>query len=169
MNNYPFMQQKDIDMLNAYFIKYQPRIVVEWGAGGSTIYFPAKHKCIQQWYTFEHEITWVNKIMNLNFKRDLPIYCYYSPKKYVENITAIEVLSYTDFVLIDGIYRKECLEVCANLVKPGTLIFLHDSGRNQYQNWLNCFEHRKQLTEGRVPDGQGGYKRDGLHLFWQEV
>lgn len=161
MNNLPYMQRKDIDVLESYFKMYKPKIILEWGSGGSTVYFPKIFRFVKEWHALEHDLAWVNdvsKLVNSN------VTVHYRPNYELDKIVE-DTLSRADFVIVDGIYRGECLNYAAKLSKESALTFLHDSGRTAYRRWFDMFPNYKKLTDGRVPDGEGGFKRDGLHLF----
>ena len=159
----PYMQQKDINMMDYFFDKYKPKSVLEWGCGGSTIYFPKKHDCIEWWYSMEHNLEWVT---NLNGHLPKNVTVHYFSGDYVINMITKRILTFADFIIVDGVSRKACLEYAVEKCKDDALVFLHDSGRVDYHSWFDIFPYWKKLTDGRVPNEQkGGFKRDGLHVL----
>ncbi len=56
-NEYPWMNQKEVELIEKYLNK--DTIMLEWGSGGSTLYFSKKVKTL---YSIEHDKTYYNKI-----------------------------------------------------------------------------------------------------------
>lgn len=159
----PYMQDIDIEALDVIFEKINPSYVLEWGTGGSTIYFPKKHPEIQTWESIENNKEWFDNIKNAETQDNVKLV--YRTKTFCTGYAITSSVKKADFILIDGQFRKECMELCARECKKDAIVALHDSGRLAYHKWFSLFPFAKRITNGRVPDGMGGYKRDGLTVF----
>lgn len=156
------MQQKDIDTICRLIEKYKPKLVLEWGCGRSTIYFPTKYKSIDRWISIEHDSEWINAIKE---KSPSNVDLYLHSDNYVENETTNKAIKNADFIIVDGIKRETCIKFANIYCKKNALIILHDADRPGYQNFFNIFNYNERLTKGRVPDSKGGFKRDGVSIF----
>lgn len=165
----PYMQKNDVYILDKLFESRKPSIVFEWGSGGSTVYFPAIHKFIEKWVSIGHDEKWATEISLECHRKNLSnVTVGYCPKiyHYIHSEFITEHLKIADFIIIDGIKRKECMEMAFEMCKENALVFLHDSGRIDYHAWFNIFPYCQKLTDGRVPNEQKGvFKKDGLHVF----
>ena len=63
---------------------------------------------------------------------------YLCPEKqaYLEAFRSSEIMS-PDLILIDGIWREECLEVALPYIEHGTSIIFHDSENESFQETLS--------------------------------
>lgn len=147
--------------------------VFEWGAGGSTHYFPSflRSRGVPfSWVTAEHDPGWAARVASLleedglagvrvklldptedNPKeeehRSFPMDDYVSyPSKLRRNF---------DVMIVDGRRRRRCLLEAARRVVPGGLVVLHDAHRPYYACAFSAYdEHRftpnTTFWEGRV-------------------
>lgn len=146
----PHMSLNEIDCLSSYL--FPTDTVLEWGTGGSTIYFAPK---VAYWYGIEHDTSWyflVNKnlreqnipnaLTNLvpvplaksvlyydktNVKKDF--------EKYANYVHELNV-PYYDIILIDGRNRIECAKQALEYTILTTKIFVHDWHREYYHKIL---------------------------------
>jgi len=159
----PMMSQAEIDLLDEQIDKHKPASCLEWGAGGSTIYFPKKHKCIKRWISIEH----------------VGQYAEWVGSRVASNVTVLWVLgvSYVDciklqphcydFVLVDGTDRIECLNVSRDVIKPKGNIYFHDSAREMYDKGIVGFDGKREvLCDGEEPDKTGRCKHRGITRFY---
>jgi predicted O-methyltransferase YrrM len=152
----PFMAEKEYryiqDLINGR--KYQAAL--EWGAGSSTIWFP-NNTNIEWWISVEHNPVYVEYLRN-KVSTKVELCLAESKKKY------INVEGSFDFILIDGLYRDECLAKSFDLLEPGGSILLHDSGRKTYYNWYKKYPHTIIFNgEGWLGEGEWGSSQDWDH------
>lgn len=161
VKEYPWMSAEEIEALDIIISRFPSCRCLEWGSGGSTLYFPNKHKNIGSWTSLEHNKEWYESVKSA-IKETNTFIIY---KDFPEYITYPKVQF--DFILVDGRKRVECIKhVFDNklLAKDGVLV-LHDSVRARYKEADNIFINNKELVKG-VPlnaDGSGEY--NGLKLF----
>ena len=100
-------------------------VLFEYGSGYSTLWFNKKCKI----YGVEHDHKWFKKIQGHGIKNLL----FYKTKKgYINSIHKVK--SNIDIVLVDGIYRNECLKEAEAMIQKGMLI-LDDANRSEYNTW----------------------------------
>lgn len=155
MRQTPMMTEEEVEIITALLKERQPRRVLAWGSGGSTIYWPPRHPCVQAWISVEHDETWANAVEP-----------YLDPKVHLLLIPFPGYWDYLchsgpfDMILVDGRHRVECMEVASRIVAPKGLVLLHDSARKRYKPAWDFFAHSKTVTEG-IEAGQG------LTMFWR--
>ena len=129
----------------------KPKLCLEWGSGGSTLYFPSKFKFIEKWVSIEHNKTWYNKIID-KITPNVELRLYENKDDYINAV--FKDYKKFDFIFIDGIYRKECMIQARKHLKKDGFVLLHDTGRKEYKSWFNIFPKHRILTEG-TPDSNG--------------
>lgn len=154
----PMMSDEEIQIIDALFEKHKFKQCLEWGSGGSTIYFPRKHACIELWTSIEHNGKYVDLI-----KRSV------EQKVDLHHVTLEHYLSIVkgrkfDFIFIDGLMREECLMFAEDMLNRGGMILLHDASRPQFQKPIKQWSGKtEQLSkgEGRMT----GCAHRGLYQF----
>lgn len=142
--------------------------VLEWGGGGSTIYFPKTHPRIRVWDTIEHDKEWY---WGLLARKDLPksVGLNYQPGK--DYFNAPKIFKY-DLIIVDGRDnegdRVECLKRAGEFLAKGGIVILHDSGRLKYRKGYKYFNHYEELAPGVGHGKDGGADFRGLTMFYNE-
>lgn len=154
----PMMSDEEIKVIDELFDKHKFKTCLEWGSGGSTIYFPRRHKSITRWYSIEHNGKYVDMI-----KRSLENTV---TLKHVtlENYLGVVKGMKFDFILIDGLMRQECLMFAEDMLNRGGVILLHDASRPEFQKPIKQWSGKtEQLSkgEGRTT----GCAHRGLYKF----
>lgn len=109
-------------------------IVLEWGSGGSTIAMSnsLRDGCII--YSFEHDLRFYNMV-NEKLNRYNVRYTLATTKK--DYVYSVKDVHYS-FILVDGIYREECMKYSKNVLSWDILL-LHDAERERYKPWMDLF------------------------------
>lgn len=143
------MSSYQIDLIKLYL---KPEdIMIEYGAGGSTLYF-SQH--VKQYISIEHDINWINKLktydLNTNIELHycspnnpikLPIWCG-NPDDFKDYINYVDILSYKhyDRVLIDGRARQYCANKILEYIDDTSIVFVHDFfERKRYHSIYNTY------------------------------
>lgn len=98
--------------------------VVEWGMGNSTLFFAAR--CLEI-YSIEHNEEWYNTIIQTipsnakTFLTSIENDYWEKPSTFGKKF---------DLVIVDGINRKECLEVAVTILEEKGFIIFDNSDRN---------------------------------------
>lgn len=152
MMHMPWMSQTEIAMIKSY-LKPQ-HIMLEWGSGGSTHYFPT---FVEKYYSIEHDLTWFHKMAagiphNVVYNLVLPDQMITDPTQkhqvqtYIDFVDTLNISKF-DAVLIDGRGRGWCAEKVVKYLHEDSVVFIHDYWqRPQYhivETWYNVVDHVK--------------------------
>ena len=162
--NRPWMQNADIRAIESVIEELSPQRVLEWGAGGSTIYWPPKFGFIQEWIAIEHN---EEVLADLRGRVGGSVILLHIEVDDLDYLNPAE--GKFDLILVDGRDRVRCVRAGLDMLAEGGVVLLHDALRIRYSE-LWELEHSQKLTEGRVPysmQGKQGYKRDGVMAFWR--
>lgn len=161
----PMMADCEIEIMESLLETQQPKRVLEWGAGFSTVYWPERFPSILNWKAIEHDEKVYDELMQrvglnvsleLRLRRD-----YYWP--------LLECAGGFDFILIDGLFRQACMVVARQILHPRGIVVLHDAGRREYFPAWGVFPHREVLYRGELPLEFGvGYRHRGIAVFWRD-
>lgn len=152
----PMMSDKEISLIDQRI--RGKKHCLEWGAGGSTIYFPRVNNWVN-WLSVEHNGHWVQKLAD-KLPDNANVVWVPDNEWYVDCVKHSRTF---DFILIDGLHRGRCLEIARDIVSDDGVILLHDSGRAEYHDFIKANDGEK-LCDGEEPY-QGFYKHRGLTLF----
>jgi hypothetical protein len=131
---YPMMDKPEIEALCAVLEERKPTRVLEWGAGGSTLYWPKLFPDIK-WLSVEHNPDYFQALkgkttVNVTLLQlDYPAY---------HELKAEDVGTF-DLIIVDGRHRVRCLDVARELLNTGGAAILHDSGRERYAPARNYY------------------------------
>ena len=121
-------------VIAAEYIKGQNKIL-EWGSGGSTLYFP---QFVKHYISIEHDITWYNKIVfdvaeNVDYHR-IPIH----EPKFNDKLDAAAADCHMGAgdTIVDGRCRAMCAYVALDLLKPGGILLFHDFIPRKYYHGI---------------------------------
>jgi len=154
----PMMSDKEIEIISRLVEIGKYERCLEWGSGNSTIYFSHKHGCIKSWIAIEHNGHCIEPLKN---KIKDNTYIVWETEK--NDYVGVGKWGRFDFILIDGEYRKQCLEIALKIINKDGVILLHDSGREEYQDFIKEYGG-EELCEGEHPIN-GFYAHRGLTLF----
>ena len=164
---YPCMTGADVvelERLLAYKVQSasKPVDVLEWGLGGSTVYFTQFLRQVGSnwsWLAIEHDKQWHDKIIpNLGSLTEVWLYDKLGadPRArqtdmtdYVEAPLRAEPPRLYDIIIVDGRYRRRCLLTAAKSLKSSGLCLLHDADRSYYRSAYSAFR-----SHGRIPGTQ---------------
>ncbi len=156
----PWMADVEIKIMDSLFEAQRPKRVLEWGAGGSTLYWPEKYDFIETWVAVERDRAFAKELMEL-----------VADKVLVKPATGKRYWNQKgqyDMIIVDGHYRPECLEVALGLLADGGIVVLHDSGRGGYNvAWTLC-PWAEELYAGEKRKEDGYYKHRGITVFWRD-
>lgn len=113
--------------IDAYIQSKDHIRILEYGAGGSTIYY-SKLSSVEL-TTIEHDKGWVNKVANK--LGPLSSILIHLPKPYYTYTVKCSAAQF-DILLVDGRDRNMCIEWSLSTVKPGGLVVLDNSERSKY-------------------------------------
>jgi Methyltransferase domain len=100
--------------------------VFEWGSGASTVWLVSRGADVT---SIEHDPDWVTKVRERCPAADVRA----APGNVRDYVAAIDEFGDDSFdvVIVDGIFRPQCLPHGASKVKPGGLLVLDDTDQRQ--------------------------------------
>lgn len=140
-----FEIDEDMPWLNyelCEYMKQRPRdLVIEFGAGRSTVWLARQGF---QVFSVEHHKEWAGKVrqdlrrLNLESRVELHLVetdpaCQEDSSTYLRPVLELSRTIGLSFILVDGIFRNECLEGCAAKFGRRAPLLLHDSDWPGYQ------------------------------------
>lgn len=143
----PMMQEEDIKLISSYLSPTDT--VLEWGSGGSTLYFSSK---VKEYYSIEHDVTWSNLLY-----RHLPNnvkYFFIPPDSsltepwtkyneiysYVNHVDTLGI-KFFDKVFIDGRGRGFCAIKILDYLHKDSLVFIHDFWTRECRGYFEVFKY----------------------------
>lgn len=140
----PYMTNNEIEFIKSFFSDEFD--VLEWGSGGSTIYFS---KFCRRYFSIEHDKAWYDKIDKIKpenvqyfyVKNNLPRSRPTKKEEFMDYINFVDKIGMSryDLVLIDGRARVFCAEKALDYVDDESLVFIHDWERKQYHSVLDFY------------------------------
>jgi len=144
----PFMAEREYHYIRDLINKEKYETALEWGAGSSTIWFPNQCPTIKAWIAIEHNDKYIEYLKDRVKKPTVQLCLNPTKEGY------LDIIGHYDFILIDGLYRDECLAKAFNRLNPDGTIILHDSGRKSYYEWYKDYPHEIIFEgEGWLGDG----------------
>jgi hypothetical protein len=136
----------EIQMVKAALLKTASPRVFEWGLGASTIWYTrwlSKHRRDFHWFGIDHDERWLGWVAaNVEPARvhvESQPFAWngesnYEPTRahdlYIQ--APFRVGGQFDVILIDGRFRRRCVDVAMQVVAPGGLVLLSDAHREYY-------------------------------------
>lgn len=153
----PMMEPCEVAALRELLTTRQPRRVLEWGSGGSTLTWPVEFPEIE-WWTLEHNRQYYDTLRervpgNVHFLHlCFPEYHDIGPDEF----------GLFDLIIVDGRQRVKCLSAARDLLTSGGVVVLHDSSRERYRPAWSYYRTARELAP---PNPARGKDQRGLTLF----
>lgn len=105
--------------------------ILEFGSGNSTLFFAERVKKV---ISFEHSKDWHQKILKkIPANAELAITSSLSAKDYLKAL--VEELRF-DVIIVDGLFRNECIKASLKHLTEAGVIILDDSERDEYNEGI---------------------------------
>ena len=138
--------------------------ILEFGSGNSTLFFAER---VQKVFSFEHNSEWYNKLQSrVPQNVELIPVLSGSSKEYLNESKKLS--EKFDLVIVDGLFRNECLSESMNLINNKGLIILDDSERKDYKDGIRLLlesEFKKIDFSGIAP---GVFFRKCTTIFYRD-
>lgn len=164
--NRPMMRYREIDLISEVIEKLNPAMVLEWGSGYSTLYFPKKLSKEAKWLSVEHSESWSRRINSKNKNPNVEINWvepeYSNWKDEYKDGTYNDLKSYIEYPSVDGTYdliivdgkaRKACIIKAKDILNKNGVLILHDANREWYHNELEKFKYCEYFLDYRTTSG----------------
>ncbi len=133
------------------------KTMLEWGAGGSTLFFS---KYVKKYISIEHDEGWYNEVkakigdnvelhhVPNNLPRTIPT----DPVQFEDYINYVDVLNKKfDLVLVDGRARPQCAEKVIPYLTDDAVVFIHDFWERPEYSWvLNLYDEIESVKKGQT-------------------
>ena len=181
----PQMQPKEIAAIKRILSSYAPHVnILEWGSGGSTVYFTNflhSKGILYTWMSMEYNKLWYERISDL-VKNDKNVtlilfdVCNTSNKQ--PDIPMDEYVVYPaslgkkyDFILVDGRKRRQCLLEAVKLLNPRGCVLLHDARRSYYHCVFSSYLDSRMLLwsglwQGKLENPGPARRATNLIGYW---
>jgi hypothetical protein len=146
-----YMQPSEVSLIQSHLNSRDD--VLEWGAGGSTLYFS---QFVLRYFSIEHDSKWYSKLVKIGIPKNVELFfipqnaARSDPTRREEFQNYIEIihklpLSHYDKVIIDGRARIYCAEEVLPFLKPDSIVFFHDFQRPRYRSVLEFYDLIKEI------------------------
>ena len=112
------MRDHEVEILVTLLRARRPKVCLEWGSGGSTLFFPEEVDSVVNWIAIEHNRQWYSHVQKTVQKSpivDLRIH----PDLTTYPDAPRELDTFFDFILVDGRERRRCVAAASKLSAPG--------------------------------------------------
>jgi predicted O-methyltransferase YrrM len=161
---FPWLTEGAIAYLDEYLAHNPQAKILEFGSGGSTVWFAQRSASVT---SIEHDLQWYgvvkgrlskDRLKNVNLVlKTLP---YYSVCKQLpsENF---------DLILVDGRNRKACILYSIPLLKKGGVLMLDDAQRPYYRLGTDLLESWRSFSAVQLkPDVYGYSQPEKVTRWW---
>ena len=181
----PQMSQKEIAMIESILLSYGPHLdILEWGSGGSTVYFTQflRNKEISYtWTSIEYNRVWYERILDMvgdDKSVNLSLFDVRNTELKQRYTTMEEYIIYPatlgkkyDVILVDGRKRRRCLLEASKLLKPDGVTLLHDARRTYYHCAFSAYPDGHMLLwtglwQGKLENPSFVRKVINLIQYW---
>lgn len=166
--NKPWMSQQEIDLILSFLSKDD--VMLEYGCGGSTMYFP---HFVKNYYSIESDINW-SKSVKSRMPENVEMFTipvvrpedreqklitewsqlyttrtYFEYKEYIE--AGSKVNETISRLLIDGRARPQCARYMYDFLGKDSIVFLHDwhPTRQHYRTVLERYKIIQTIDNGQ--------------------
>ncbi|MFC1775247.1 class I SAM-dependent methyltransferase [Patescibacteria group bacterium] len=121
--------------------------ILEWGSGGSTVYFTQflkQNNIPYDWVSIEYNKNWHDKVLQLvqdDKNTNVKLFDVGNNSLFQRHVNMDEYVAYPsttrkrfDFILVDGRKRRRCLIEAKDLLNPNGVVYLHDAFRKHYHS-----------------------------------
>jgi len=169
----PSQTKREIQLTSdALLAAAQPLRVFEWGSGLSTSYYTrllAKAGRDFQWHSVDHSRSWHERVLRrVGEDPRVHLYCFPFRNPWEIDVCRLEdhpeadnasryvMLPVTigerfDVMLVDGRFRRRCVLVARDTLRPHGVVILHDAYRSYYRSACGVFPHGELISGGYLP------------------
>lgn len=156
-----YMHPVEFSQVRAVLETLQPKVMLEWGSGGSTKAFLETLPFLDRLVSLEHDKAWFERVSQLvkddrldfhhvgpnvsppprgETKEERHIYKAWELRCETDETCMADYVAFPatldtvfDFILVDGRARCFCLAEGWKLLRPGGIMMLHDAQRDEYR------------------------------------
>ena len=158
IKSYPWLPREAV-LFMAQFFKQKSCTVLEFGAGGSTVWL---HSRVERLVSVESDINYINQVKTKIGKSSVEYILEKTPYDHVCDRFEDETF---DLILIDGRDRVKCFQKSLRLLKKEGIIMLDNSEREDYSPVFDLVKDWKE-TEASGPGLHDTFNYDGSRCTW---
>jgi hypothetical protein len=160
----PMMSEEEIMIMKGILVNNSFTSIVEFGSGGSTLYFSKKISNKSIWMAFEFDKEWY-KLLKKRVPHNVELI-------HLSNLDDLskysDQLATASLVFIDsGVSREQILRIVYECCKH-SLVILHDAQRKAYESAKSLYAREIMLTKGYAFDKNGECLAGGLSMLLQD-
>jgi predicted O-methyltransferase YrrM len=152
------MRPQEEDIVREILVKLRPSRCLEWGAGFSTLRFPALVPPQTRWLSVEHDRRWAEVVRRANPRPNVAtaLVTPDQPEWVGDDAAYKSYIGYPsgfgpyDFVLVAGRARAAAMQAVPDLLADGGVVILHDANRAEYVKACGAFPHQVVFQDSRV-------------------
>jgi hypothetical protein len=163
----PWMLPREIWIVEDLLLRKRPLSCLEWGSGGSTVWFPGLISDDSRWLAIEHDRGWADRVKATKLKQYVSV-VYVPPvearfaspadaerpeARFQDYVQRPAREGSFDFVLVDGRARSSCLNLSREILSPDGVVVLHDANRPRYHAALEAFPQGVRFSDSRHDGG----------------
>lgn len=156
----PWMRPQEEAIVVELLHALQPTRCLEWGAGYSTLHFPALLPRDAHWLSVEHNAGWAAQIRSAISREGTEI-LEVAPsstswegdgdrQSFERYLGVAQERGPFDFILIDGRARSAALAVARKSLTATGIVVLHDANRDEYASACDLFPVSQQFRDRRA-------------------
>lgn len=158
----PMMRQKEIEIISAILAEKNPKRILEWGSGNSTVFFSRLTPRAEKWLAIEDKPVYL-ELLSGRLPENAQILLKTNSSEYINYPKREEKF---DFILIDGQHRDACLEVAFQVANEDAVILLHDCDRKESAGMMRKYKNSVEiLIHGELPQPNGFIAHRGIAKF----
>jgi hypothetical protein len=159
----PLMNKREIAYFKKFLLQYgregRTVRVLEWGSGGSTVYytlFLRKHKIPYLWRSIEYNKGWYEKVRDMVKDDPSTKIELFDVENNALRQRTLPMNEYVDFprtlnekfdlIFVDGRKRRRCVLLARELISPDGVVLLHDAQRRHYQCAFKVYPNETFLS-----------------------
>lgn len=181
----PQMSSNEIALMERILLSHGRHVdVLEWGSGGSTVYFTnflRKKEVSYTWTSIEYNRQWYEKVHDAvkdNENVSLALFDVGNTELRQRYTNMDEYVAYPatlgkkyDVILVDGRKRRRCLLEASKLLKSDGVVILHDARRTFYHCAFSAFSDSRMLLwsgfwQGKLEDPGIGRRAMNWLMYW---
>ncbi len=170
----PYMKYKEIVFLKELLSNLKPKKCLEYGCGYSSLYFPAFLAKNASWMSVEHDKKWHAEVNRKNRNENVEIFHINANNhNFIDEGEYKDFMSYVnfpeseapfDFILVDGMARKACIEKAKKMLSEEGVVVVHDCNRGAYHQEIKKYKHWLILEDFRKTAGGIGLASNSVNI-----
>ncbi len=165
LRSIPWLTSEAIIFLESFLQQNKNANILEFGCGGSTIWFSKRTTNL---VSIEHNPEWYEKVKNFleNSKECNKVDLRLIQENYYKVAEEFPD-NFFDLILVDGGQREKCVKSCIRILKKGGILMLDNAERHSYKKIYEILKNWDlHKTIQKEPDIYGSYYQNWQTNWW---